>query len=816
MGTYDDTRLEGRLLLLTADFLTVTLLTAGTALAFLSGYSIRVELGAVLFFCIAASAVSAGLHSLTRVRWSVGAAALIAGIFWLAWEDVFPVLQWIWQKTGLVPGMYAIWSYDVEERLLPVFLLLCAALAWSMGWMAVRIRRWYLTAMLSFLLVLPAIQMGVLPSWGAMLAAFAGWGTMLLTSLYGREDPVGLGLAQLLGLCGMGGLILVLVMCLPMEGYLRPQWATDARNDLILGVRRQLERHFDLDRLEGGILADLGLDLTVPGEGGGPASPEGGGAAVSPGGIGQREDLLAAGPRRYSGRRVLTVRTDQTDGRRVYLRGGSLGTYTGTSWERAEADGGPFFSDGAQPPEAQPTLYPARTAAEEAQYTMTIRNVYHGGGYFYPYRLTDSGGWTDEAGNLSLPDGGDWMEGLLPAGNETYQVNYIPGGPQDGFVPLPEELAMEEGGYQAEVAYGHRYLEVPDAARQALEPLMDHEQLDLIIASFQQELDEAGEAGREELEESLQHLRDLRDSAVVLGDFDPALELPEGTEQFRWPLEAAARTAALLAAYAVYDPYAPAMEPGEDFVTHFLAEGRGYCIHFATAGTLLLRMQGVPARYVTGYTVQLNGQGRGEALDSDAHAWVEIYLDGYGWYPVDMTPGYAGGATGTELADEPEAGEADLPQEPEPVQTPEEEEPPEPEAPEQEAPSDEALPPEEEPENNGLAAVGRALAGAALAGCAAGALYALALLLRRRQRAMPDANRSVIWAYRRYALALRWGGRADEALEELGRKAKFSQHILTEEERTAAWTHLDAAAGSVRERRKGAARWLFSLLRPVL
>ena len=25
--------------------------------------------------------------------------------------------------------------------------------------------------------------------------------------------------------------------------------------------------------------------------------------------------------------------------------------------------------------------------------------------------------------------------------------------------------------------------------------------------------------------------------------------------------------------------------------------------------------------------------------DSAAHAWVEIYLDGYGWYPVEVTPG---------------------------------------------------------------------------------------------------------------------------------------------------------------------------------
>jgi transglutaminase-like putative cysteine protease len=87
---------------------------------------------------------------------------------------------------------------------------------------------------------------------------------------------------------------------------------------------------------------------------------------------------------------------------------------------------------------------------------------------------------------------------------------------------------------------------------------------------------------------------------------------------------------------------------GEDYVKHFLKEEqKGYCCHFATAGTLLLRYLGIPARYVTGYCVgeddfKENEQGEYQAdiKDDSAHAWVEVYYEPLGWIPVEMTPGY--------------------------------------------------------------------------------------------------------------------------------------------------------------------------------
>lgn len=85
---------------------------------------------------------------------------------------------------------------------------------------------------------------------------------------------------------------------------------------------------------------------------------------------------------------------------------------------------------------------------------------------------------------------------------------------------------------------------------------------------------------------------------------------------------------------------------GADYAEYFLlVQKKGYCEHFATAGTLLLRACGVPARYVTGYRVDPedfkidpDGGYTAEVKDSDAHAWSEVYIKNMGWVCKDMTP----------------------------------------------------------------------------------------------------------------------------------------------------------------------------------
>lgn len=99
------------------------------------------------------------------------------------------------------------------------------------------------------------------------------------------------------------------------------------------------------------------------------------------------------------------------------------------------------------------------------------------------------------------------------------------------------------------------------------------------------------------------------------------------------------------------------LSPGEtpsnrDFVNYFLLENhKGYCMHYATAGTILARMAGIPARYATGYiivgddfndnTKNSDGTYTINVMDNRSHAWTEIYLDGFGWIPFEFTQGYS-------------------------------------------------------------------------------------------------------------------------------------------------------------------------------
>lgn len=96
-----------------------------------------------------------------------------------------------------------------------------------------------------------------------------------------------------------------------------------------------------------------------------------------------------------------------------------------------------------------------------------------------------------------------------------------------------------------------------------------------------------------------------------------------------------------------YDESVKTQNGKADFLQYVLeSSGSGYDVHYATAATLLLRYFGVPARYVEGYFLSADEASRltaGEpiALDENhAHAWAEYYLNGVGFVPFEVTPGY--------------------------------------------------------------------------------------------------------------------------------------------------------------------------------
>ncbi|PYG87560.1 transglutaminase superfamily protein [Ruminiclostridium sufflavum DSM 19573] len=82
----------------------------------------------------------------------------------------------------------------------------------------------------------------------------------------------------------------------------------------------------------------------------------------------------------------------------------------------------------------------------------------------------------------------------------------------------------------------------------------------------------------------------------------------------------------------------------KDFVDYFLFEGKkGYCTYYATAMTVLLRCIDIPARFVEGYVMPPKADnGIFKVTNEQAHAWVEVYLEGFGWIPFEPTASFTG------------------------------------------------------------------------------------------------------------------------------------------------------------------------------
>ncbi|MDO9371839.1 MAG: DUF3488 and transglutaminase-like domain-containing protein [Gammaproteobacteria bacterium] len=84
----------------------------------------------------------------------------------------------------------------------------------------------------------------------------------------------------------------------------------------------------------------------------------------------------------------------------------------------------------------------------------------------------------------------------------------------------------------------------------------------------------------------------------------------------------------------------PLLSGKRDQMDEFLFNTRrGFCEHYASAFTLLMRAAGIPARVITGYQGgEINPLGNYLIVrQSDAHAWAEVWLGERGWVRVDPT-----------------------------------------------------------------------------------------------------------------------------------------------------------------------------------
>ena len=229
---------------------------------------------------------------------------------------------------------------------------------------------------------------------------------------------------------------------------------------------------------------------------------------------------------------------------------------------------------------------------------------------------------------------------------------------------------------------------------------------------------------------------------------------------------------------AVYDTATARMDASAmDFARWFLEESdTGYCVHFATAATVLLRASKIPARYVEGYLVQAQADQTVSVPAKAAHAWAECYLNGR-WQVVEATPA------------DPEAErptEATVPQESEP------ERPTPPPRQEETQPSESTAQPEKRPEGHDTGAQPPAFTLPGWLRWISRLTLGILILwgqsefrLRRKEQlwSRGTANEKALTRYRQltdFSRAVNIP--MPEVLEALAQKAKFSQHSLSAQE----------------------------------
>lgn len=239
------------------------------------------------------------------------------------------------------------------------------------------------------------------------------------------------------------------------------------------------------------------------------------------------------------------------------------------------------------------------------------------------------------------------------------------------------------------------------------------------------------------------------------------------------------RIAEFVRTSAEYDRNTDSMPREEgDFAQWFLTQSdTGYCVHFATAATVLLRGAGIPARYVTGYTASGQAGQTVTVKQANAHAWVEYRLPGRSWVPLEATPG----------------GSQEEPTQPTQEQTQPSETTPQETMPDSETTPAETVavkPPEgEEPDLWWLYWILPVLIAGAVIGQSR---LRLTLRRKRQNRGSPNARALAMW--QEYTLLTRLlREHPEKPTHSLAQKAKFSQYTVTGEELEALSAALDAA-----------------------
>ena len=90
-----------------------------------------------------------------------------------------------------------------------------------------------------------------------------------------------------------------------------------------------------------------------------------------------------------------------------------------------------------------------------------------------------------------------------------------------------------------------------------------------------------------------------------------------------------------------YDPDVEVADDTDAMLTFLTQTKAGFCQQYATTMAVLVRELGIPARIAVGYQAgTLQDDGTYLVQSKNAHAWVEVFFEGYGWLQFEPTPGH--------------------------------------------------------------------------------------------------------------------------------------------------------------------------------
>ncbi len=419
------------------------------------------------------------------------------------------------------------------------------------------------------------------------------------------------------------------------------------------------------------------------------------------GGSGGNVDLTTVGFRNTTDTPIMEVTADFSD--TLYLRSSAMNIYDGTSWsDSADYPGEVLNWEMLDWPEL---LWESGVVKITTRYAHRM--------LYTPYYLRKAYMKDASAGIVN-------KTGMTEYSFNCLQINpvlYDPSKPTDlplwqygeNFIiyPTPQTQSTQWTGDMLE-----QFIRLPDNVRKWAEPLADE----------------------------------------IAGDMDDIYQKAQAIAQY---VRGSAR----------YDTQTPRMSGrNKDFVRWFLEDSdTGYCVHFASATAVLLQAAGIPARYVTGYTAQVEA-GKTTVVTADrAHAWVEYYRPNFGWMVLESTP----------------AAEEQIPtQSQETTQPTEDAQKP---TGDEETSPDKDQAKENQRKFGGVILKALAVIASLAALCAAvWGQYRLRIYLKKRRYEKCTPNQQAILGWQASVQFARLvGENPDKGLFEIAQKARFSQHTIT-------------------------------------